>query len=183
MHVEIGPREQPAGDENTVYVDCVARPGVSHAAVWGTDQLPFADNSVDSIYASHVIEHVPWFQVDYALSEAFRVLRPGGRLELWCPDFAALVAAYVAGAIPTREKWRRFNPSGDLMKWVNGRLFAYFNETEGPENLHKSAHDFRSLSAQLAAAGFVKLGRAARAAGHNPHGPCEVGIVASKPMN
>jgi len=180
MNVEIGPREQPAGDDNTVYVDCVKRPGVSHATVWGSDRLPFDDCSVDSVYASHVIEHVPWFQTDYALAEVFRVLRRGGRVELWCPDFAALVTAYLAGAIPRTEKWRRFNPTGDLMKWVNGRLFAYFNDTEGPENLHKSAHDFSSLSAQLNSAGFVNIERAKRNQGHNPHGPCEFGVIAYK---
>ena len=183
LNVEIGPRDTPAGDDDTVYVDCVARPCVSHVVVWGADKLPFVDESVASIYASHVIEHVPWFQTDYALAEAFRVLQPGGRITLFTPDFEMIVAAYLQRTIPDTDPWRRFNEAGDPMKWVNARIFAYFNEVEGPENLHKSAHDFESLSRQLMLAGFVDAVRADRKAGETPHGQIEFGITAVRPLN
>jgi len=182
MRVEIGPRNTPAMRGDVVYVDCVSSQA-SIKATWGADRLPFDDNSADYIYASHVIEHVPWFNVAYALAEAYRVVNAGGSIELWSPDFAAIVNAYLAGSIPEKDTWRRDNHDNDLMKWVNGRLFAYFDDTNGVENLHKSAHDFRSLSAQLTDAGFVDIVRAERQAGHNPHGPCEFGIIAINPAN
>ncbi len=46
-------------------------------------QLPFADNSFDGVLASEVFEHV--FDLDQALSEISRVLRPGGKLLATCP--------------------------------------------------------------------------------------------------
>jgi len=181
MHVEIGEHNTPDTGAGTVYVDCVARDGVDFVASWGVDRLPFDSASVDSLFASHVIEHVPWFMIDKALAEAFRVLKPGGSISLWAPDFAAIVEGYLAKAIPDGDPWRRFNKGGDFMRWVNGRLFAYFNDDEGPENLHKSAHDFPSLADSLVRARFVNPSRLKRTEGYAPHGSAEFGVIAYVP--
>lgn len=45
--------------------------------------LPFPDNSVDTVHASHVLEHVP--SADRCLRDWFRVLRDGGTLILMVP--------------------------------------------------------------------------------------------------
>ena len=45
--------------------------------------LPFADRSFDAMVAAEVIEHIP--DLDRALGEAARVLRPGGRLVVTVP--------------------------------------------------------------------------------------------------
>lgn len=50
------------------------------------DRLPYEDNVVSNIYISHVIEHVDDDAVKRFLSEARRVLRPGGVLRISCPD-------------------------------------------------------------------------------------------------
>lgn len=50
------------------------------------DPMPFADSSVDVIYSSHVIEHVEDRHVLTFLSEASRVLKPGGVLRIATPD-------------------------------------------------------------------------------------------------
>ncbi len=51
-------------------------------------RLPFPDGSFEIVTLLNVLEHVP----DYGsvLSEAVRVLRPGGRLIFICPNYAAL---------------------------------------------------------------------------------------------
>jgi phosphatidylethanolamine/phosphatidyl-N-methylethanolamine N-methyltransferase len=46
-------------------------------------KLPFADNSIDRIIATHVLEHVP--APHEALAEWVRVLRPGGVLSVILP--------------------------------------------------------------------------------------------------
>lgn len=51
-----------------------------------TDALPFADDSADNIYISHVIEHVETACVERFFHEAWRVLKPGGVLRVACPD-------------------------------------------------------------------------------------------------
>ena len=50
------------------------------------DTLPFEDNSLDTIYCSHVIEHVETEHVKKFFSESLRVLKPGGVLRIVCPD-------------------------------------------------------------------------------------------------
>lgn len=58
------------------------------------------DSSVDGIYSSHTIEHV-----DYALSVQMfrnwcRVLKPGGRIEIRCPDVEWTWKEYFSGRLP-----------------------------------------------------------------------------------
>jgi SAM-dependent methyltransferase len=59
----------------------------------GTDaaQLPYADNSVDEIYACHVLEHFPVEETVNVLTEWRRVLKPGGRIKVAVPDFDKLI--------------------------------------------------------------------------------------------
>lgn len=51
-------------------------------------RLPFQDNAFQVITLLNVLEHVPDYRV--VLAEAVRVLRPGGRLFVVCPNYAAL---------------------------------------------------------------------------------------------
>lgn len=48
------------------------------------EQLPFPDDSFDGMLSHEVIEHVQDDQL--AISEMVRVLQPGGRLVLFCPN-------------------------------------------------------------------------------------------------
>lgn len=50
------------------------------------DVLPFADNTVDNVYISHVIEHIETAHVKMFFAESHRVLKPGGVLRVVCPD-------------------------------------------------------------------------------------------------
>ena len=47
-----------------------------------TEELPFPDNSFDYVRLNDVVVVIPRGRWDFVLSEAYRVLRPGGRLEL-----------------------------------------------------------------------------------------------------
>lgn len=49
------------------------------------DLKQFADRSVDEIYASHVLEHVPQGAVPPTLAGLYRVLKKGGRLMIAVP--------------------------------------------------------------------------------------------------
>ena len=49
-----------------------------------THRLPFADNSIGSIFSNSVFEHLE--DMDAALREAARVLKPGGKLVLTSPN-------------------------------------------------------------------------------------------------
>ncbi|MFJ5880384.1 class I SAM-dependent methyltransferase [Kitasatospora cineracea] len=68
-----------------------------------TQPLPFADHSVDWVYAEHLIEHVPLGTAVAWLAEVRRVLRPGGLLRLTTPD----LAKYITGYLDDREQFFR----------------------------------------------------------------------------
>jgi len=58
--------------------------------------LAYSDNSVDEIYASHILEHFPHAQTLDVLKDWVRVLKPGGVLKVAVPDFALIAKSYVA---------------------------------------------------------------------------------------
>ncbi|MBF0159357.1 MAG: class I SAM-dependent methyltransferase [Magnetococcales bacterium] len=53
-------------------------------------QLPFADGSFDVITLVELIEHLPEQEIMPLLSQAVRLLRPGGRLLISTPDYGSL---------------------------------------------------------------------------------------------
>lgn len=76
-----------------INVDTRAMPNVHY--IHEVQKLPmFADNSVDLLYASHLLEHVPRNEVIQTLREWRRVLKPGGVLRFGVPDFDALIEIY-----------------------------------------------------------------------------------------
>lgn len=54
------------------------------------DRLPYPDESVDEVYASHVLEHVPHWENASTLREWKRVLKPGGVLKIAVPDIGRI---------------------------------------------------------------------------------------------
>ncbi len=63
--------------------------------------FPFADHSFDLVVCTEVIEHLLWPQ--HVVSEAFRVLRPGGMFIVSVPNIASLSyrVAWLLGRIPS----------------------------------------------------------------------------------
>jgi len=83
------PRIPPLPD--AVYLD-VQPPQRNPCVFWLCDWivadaqlLPFRSNSFEEIYASHVIEHLA--DPMAFLLDAYRVLRAGGRIHIWAPNF------------------------------------------------------------------------------------------------
>ena len=68
-------------------------PAVVQADLLGP--LPLADASMDMVYSSHFIEHVPRARVAALLAECHRVLRHGGLLRLVVPDLLEMCGQYV----------------------------------------------------------------------------------------
>jgi SAM-dependent methyltransferase len=57
--------------------------------------IPFASDSVDIVYHSHVLEHLDRPIAERFLAETLRVLKPGGISRIVVPDFEALCRAYL----------------------------------------------------------------------------------------
>ena len=59
--------------------------------------FPFSDNSIETVYSSHALEHMDQPTVDRALWESYRVLKPGGHLILKLPDFDQVLECWKKG--------------------------------------------------------------------------------------
>ena len=57
--------------------------------------LDYSDNSVDEIYSEHVVEHLDKNELDLFFSEASRMLKLGGKLQIIAPSMRSVILAYV----------------------------------------------------------------------------------------
>jgi SAM-dependent methyltransferase len=57
--------------------------------------LPFPEDTFDSVYALHIIEHLTPEEGGEFVAEVFRVLRSGGIFRVSTPDLEAIVRAYL----------------------------------------------------------------------------------------
>ncbi|MGO9037267.1 MAG: class I SAM-dependent methyltransferase [Steroidobacteraceae bacterium] len=61
-----------------------------------TKKWPFDDNSVEAIFSSRVVEHLPRHGARVCLKNAYRVLRKGGVQRLIVPNLDRCAADYWA---------------------------------------------------------------------------------------
>ena len=83
--------------------DVVAGPGVD--IVGDCKKLTqFADNSIETIYASHVVEHIRRVETVPMLKDWHRVLVPGGTVMVSVPDLNILAQIFVKDALHGKDK-------------------------------------------------------------------------------
>jgi predicted SAM-dependent methyltransferase len=111
---------------------------VSHDII----NLPYEDNSVDLIYASHVFEYFDRVEACIVLQSWRRVLKPTGVLRLAVPDFEAMAKLYNDGTI--------------ILEQLLGPVFGKMSM--GSETIyHKTTYDFTSLQKLLENNGFEEI--------------------------
>jgi SAM-dependent methyltransferase len=150
--------------------------------------LPFADNSFNLIYASHVIEHIPWYLQKQLLKELYRILKPSGTIEIWVPDGSKIIKAiydFENESINNTnlDGWYVFNDDKDVLLWANGRIFSYGDGlgTASHQNWHKTLFTQYLLTKLLKNVGFNEI----KAMSNNEvrgvsHGWINLGIKATK---
>jgi len=107
-------------------------------------RLPFGGDTVDLIYASHVIEYFDREEIRGLLQEWVHSLKPGGTLRLAVPNFAVIAKLYTEGKYPLD------NFIGPLYgKWKVGDNYCY----------HKTVYDFDSLKTVLEGVGLRNVRR------------------------
>ena len=112
--------------------------------------IPFPSNSVEFVYSSHFLEHMPYEAGQAILKESLRVLKPGGTISICVPNARLYIDAYL-GDTPLSADHNFWEPalvsrSGiDLLNYV-----AYMG------GAHACMFDEPSLVARLERVGFVE---------------------------
>jgi SAM-dependent methyltransferase len=68
-------------------------------------ELPYGDETVDGIIASHILEHIPREDLHKCLHEWKRVLKIGGTLYMEVPDFEKACKYYLENYLGLRDFW------------------------------------------------------------------------------
>jgi len=106
-------------------------------------QLPFDDNSVDEIYASHLIEHFDIIEAPLILKEWFRALKYGGKIVIETPDLLNTCKWFLA----SDEQWRiALYGHFFAWPWISGQQ-------------HKFLYTEIELRKSLSSAGFSNITR------------------------
>jgi SAM-dependent methyltransferase len=113
----------------------------------------FADNSIELIYACHVLEHFSHEDAVRVLSRWFEVLAPGGELRVSVPDLDRIVKIYV-------DNWQHFQTPGNS-PWI-GLLYGGQGD---PYDFHKTGFNFCWMRHILEGIGFTDIAEYP----HEPH--------------
>jgi len=125
--------------EGYINVDCRYLPSVDRI-----DNVrflrSFKENSVDVIYASHVLEHFSRWDYHQVLKRWYDLLKPGGTLRIAVPDFKKLAQYY----LETKK-----------LSDIRGLLYG---GQDYPENNHFWCWDYNELHQDLSEIGFKNIG-------------------------
>ena len=184
--LEIGPGEGRIEGFETLNV--LGNPNVDYVCD-ATGRLPFDDESFELVYASHILEHVPWYQAEIVLREWVRIIQPAGRLEIWVPDGLKIARAFVEaedrGSTEFHsDPWWKFNEQKDPCVWMSGRCFSYGDGRGTPDNpnWHRALFSARHLESLMLSVGLEDV----RSLGDKDvrgydHGWINLGLSGTKP--
>lgn len=123
-----------------IHIDAMDYPHIDFKRT-ADDLSIFENESVDLIYACHILEHFKRNDVDRVLHEWFRVLKSDGVLRLSVPGFEELVTIYQ----------KHHDLDLILGPLVGGQTYLY--------NYHYMVYDFPTLSKRLKRIGFKIINR------------------------
>ena len=110
-----------------------------------SDLRQFEDNSIDEIYASHVIEHVPQKKIKQTFEGIFRVLNQNGKIYISVPDMDILCTIFIDPKAPIKVKHH-------VMRMMFGGQTDDFD-------FHYYGWNIEFMKNTLSAVGFKKLER------------------------
>jgi predicted SAM-dependent methyltransferase len=111
--------------------------------------LPFPNDSLRGLYASHVVEHFKIKSARKLLGEFHRVLKPGGTLRIVVPSLEYAVDAFLAQDLARFPEWPEKFTS------IGGR----FNNFMLCQNQHQLMFDMTFLQELLNEANFSSVSR------------------------
>lgn len=133
---------------------------------------PFQDDTADEILAVHVIEHFWRWEVADILKEWVRVLKPGGKLILECPNLISACQEFLKNP----ELGARPDQRGQRTMWV----FYGDPAWHDPLMVHRWGYTPESLAGLLREVGLVDVGQ--EAAQFKMREPRDMRVTGWKPI-
>ena len=108
-----------------------------------SDLSQFEDNSIQEVYASHVIEHVPQKKVNETLKGVYRILSENGKFYISVPDMDVLCKIFIDSKAPPDVKFH-------IMRMMFGGQVDEFD-------FHDFGWNFEFMRDFLTKAGFKRI--------------------------
>lgn len=123
-----------------------------------TRPFPLGNNEFDYIFSEHMIEHIPYSQGLFMLTESFRVLRNKGTIRISTPDLSFLIDLY---------KNEKSDLQREYIKWATNtyiKYAPYYDDTFVINNFvrdwgHLFIYDEKTLRSSMEKAGFTGITR------------------------
>lgn len=126
LRLNLGSGSQPLHDY--LNIDLHKEADIQHDL---TTPLPFSAGEVDKIYTCHVVEHFTRKEWEFVRRDWARVLKPGGELEIYCPDILKLAQHLVEEGGPAI------------------RIEQVYGQQAHPGEFHKNGFTEESLAASF----------------------------------
>src|SRR3989338_10390538 len=136
VHIGCGEVDDP----RFINVDALALPHIHHVCN-KLDLHQFSKNSIDLIYACHVLEHIPHRKLELVLRHWCEHLKDGGVLRISIPDFDRIIEIY--------------QDQGKRIKSIQNPLMG---GQEYETNFHHVAINYEYLKDILLKNGFKSVG-------------------------
>lgn len=123
-----------------------------------TRPFPIENAQFDYVFTEHLIEHLTFKEGQNLLRESFRVLKPGGKIRVACPDLMKVIGLYTAPRSAAREQYIKHCVDCSL-----GDIGTY-NECFVINNAvrnwgHKFLYDEQTMKLAMERAGFEDVVR------------------------
>lgn len=118
-------------------------------------ELPFDDESIDEIVSYQTIEHIPYHQTNQVFREIYRVLKPGCKAVIECPDIEFAAHAIVEEGLT--QKWLQhiygeYHRPWDVDRYGDSAVFW-------PGGIHYQGFTFDRMKGFGEEVGFKKIRR------------------------
>lgn len=100
----------------------------------------FSDSSIGEIYLSHMLEHIPFNEVDILLRKFYQKLASNGVLRISVPSFESIIKIYISNECN-----------------IETIKYALMGGQDYEFNFHRSVFDSRSLAKMMISAGFSHI--------------------------